>query len=302
MRWVVGIDFQHRCDGAVGLARWLHSNTARARFLGVHVIELPILLESYDLMGVESEARKHALRLLDDAGAASAFTDLQVVVDTSADHGIERVRAEQGAMGMIVGRRAAREGRPWIALGKVARRLIRHVAAPLIVVPRDLPTEALEAGPIVVATDLTDQSVPALRFAQRLAGDLGRPLRVVHAIPIVDLPEVYGPYVAWVVPPGELRGRCEANLRSWLIEQEVAGAPGLTSAVLDGPVVHALAADAEERGAALVVCGARRLSMVERLFASSVGSELAAGASVPVAIVPHDHEAAPESSSIQQFD
>ena len=56
-----------------------------------------------------------------------------------------------------------------------------------------------------------------------------------------------------------------------------------------------LLAVANEERASMIVCGSRRLSLAERIFSSSVGTELAAAAPIPVAIIPHDHvEAAAE--------
>ena len=49
---------------------------------------------------------------------------------------------------------------------------------------------------------------------------------------------------------------------------------------------------AEEMDAAVLVCGSRRLTVGERIFSASVGTELAALSKHPVAIVPPDAAAA----------
>ena len=56
--------------------------------------------------------------------------------------------------------------------------------------------------------------------------------------------------------------------------------------VLLGDAVESLSAHVRSKGAALLVCGSRRLSLTERVFLTSAGSELAALAPCPVAVVP----------------
>ena len=63
--------------------------------------------------------------------------------------------------------------------------------------------------------------------------------------------------------------------------------------VVDGPIVRALWTAAVKERACMLVCGSRRLSLLERIFTSSVGSELAATSPLPVAIVPPPAELQP---------
>ncbi len=58
------------------------------------------------------------------------------------------------------------------------------------------------------------------------------------------------------------------------------------SVVRKGGVSEATCAYAREVGACAIVTGSRKLNAIERLFSTSVGSEIAANADRPVLVVP----------------
>ena len=60
--------------------------------------------------------------------------------------------------------------------------------------------------------------------------------------------------------------------------------------ICEGMVADELKSLARLEDAVMVVAGSRKLEALERLFVASVGSELAASASCPVALVPPDYE------------
>ena len=53
----------------------------------------------------------------------------------------------------------------------------------------------------------------------------------------------------------------------------------------EGPVINQLVDIAQRKHACMLLCGSRRLSALERIFASSHASELAARCTVPVGVV-----------------
>ena len=77
----------------------------------------------------------------------------------------------------------------------------------------------------------------------------------------------------------------ERGAQTWAGEQRL-GDPAF--AVTVGDVYDQLRSIADERDAALLVCGSRRLSAVTRVFTASVGTTLASWSSRPVAVVPPD--------------
>ncbi len=284
MRWIVGLDFRSRSAGALRFARWMYRNTQHNRFYAVHSLEVP-----YDDL-LPDELAAHALtqlnQTLEREDAVSSFSDVGVLVDTRAERGLARAIEEHEADGVIIGRRARTDAPSVIALGRIARRVIRELAQPTIVVPPDQDLERVASGPILLATDLRPTSLPALRFAGELARALSRELVIVHAVRVHGSLEGVLSGTAWSSAQLEHRARAADRLRAWA-EQHRAGAA--RQRVVEGPISPELLAIANEEGASLIVCGSRRLSLAERIFSSSVGTELAAGAPVPVAIIPHDH-------------
>ena len=74
-------------------------------------------------------------------------------------------------------------------LGSVARRMLRQLKQPTIVVPPDLLASQVGRGPVLVAVDFTEDSVRALNWARSFAETIGRPVRLVH---FVDVPDQAG--------------------------------------------------------------------------------------------------------------
>ncbi len=291
MRWIVGLDFRSRSAGALRFARWLYQNTQHNRFYAVHALELPPYanLVPDELAG---QALAQLNQTLEREQADSSFTDVGVVVDERADRGLAKAIEEHTGDGVIIGRRAPADSASLIALGRIARRVIREIAQPTIVVPPDQDLDRVAAGPILLATDLAETSLPALRFAGSLANELGRELIIVHTVRVHGSLEGVISGTVWSSAQLEHRQHAEAQLSAWA-QKHGAGAAQLR--VVEGPISPELLAVANEERASLIVCGSRRLSLAERIFSSSVGTELAAAAPIPVAIIPHDHvEAAAE--------
>jgi nucleotide-binding universal stress UspA family protein len=164
-------------------------------------------------------------------------------------------------------------------LGQVARRILRGLGHPVIVVPPDLTQGWIDSRAVVVATDLRDDAVAAVRFAGRFAAEAGLDLVVVHVAPATS--------VAFDSQQAVLHPRDEAPppaaVERWMTQH------GLGQArvrVVRGDVVAAIVDVARQEHAALVVVGSRRLSRVEHLFTSSVGTDLARTCDRAVAIVP----------------
>jgi nucleotide-binding universal stress UspA family protein len=230
-----------------------------------------------------------------NAGAQAVLTDLHVTQGVRAEETLEAARTEHGAEGLVVGRQAPREGHHLLRLGKVARRLLRSLGGPLVVVPPDWEPDTVSPdGPVVCATNVGDAAVPAAHFAAELARRLGRALILVYTVPV---PEDYGanyiPAATRQKIAAESQQAGERELAAWLAGLALPGftaGPGLpggaTTVVRQGHVTEQVLRLARETQAALIVTGSRRLSTLERLLLTSVGSELAATSPCPVAVVP----------------
>ena len=289
-RWVVGLDLQPDSVGPLRFAQWIRSqlgNSGGPRMIGVHVLEGFYLYSMMRHHDVDKLVRLAAEAVEDDvekAGAEEAFDAIHVLPGSGADHALEEFCNHRGASALVVGRHAERSDRAEHRLGRVTRRAIRGLSRPTIVVPPAFEADAAGEGPIVVATDLDDVGVNAARFARRLADSIGRELRLLHVVPT---PERYGARYAPRESLEELRQANEAGgrdaLERWCEEHVLADE---LRSVRAGSVVGSILRVAREWDAAMLVLGSRHLSLLERVVISSVGTEVAATAPCPVALVP----------------
>jgi len=290
MNWIVGLDLRSPDDGALRLAAWLARSCRPAggeRFLGVHVLEegwLRPFLEQESAEGLMQAARRSANDLVARAGAAGAITDVKVVQSVRVDDGLEAALLEEGGEALVVCRRARRRDRSLVRLGAVARRLLRNLPAPVVVVPPDLADADLGDGPVLALTALSGDSVAACRFGADLARRTGRPLAVAH---VVEEAPGSG---ADFLPRGPredlgraLREEGERALPAWL---SASGIEAESALVLQGSAVEEAVELALRLRSPLVVAGSRALSAAGRAVLPSFSSELAAAAPLPVAVVP----------------
>jgi nucleotide-binding universal stress UspA family protein len=232
-----------------------------------------------------SGAREQADMMVRHADAGEVVTEVHLVRGRSAEESLDAARVYHHAEGLIVGRQAPREGLHLFRLGKVARRLLRRLDGPVLVVPPDWEAEAASTdGPIMCATNLGDGSAPAAHFAAELAHWLERPLVLVHTVPVAeDYGANYIPLESREKIAAECQAEGERELAAWIGDQ---GIDGATAVVRQGHTTEQLLVAAREHKASIFVTGSRRLSTMERLLLTSVGSELAATAPCPVAVVP----------------
>lgn len=289
-RWIVGLDLRPSGQGALRFARWLAkaNHEGEPVFVGVHVLveaHLRAVLRYHHLEELISGAREQARMLVGNAGASDVLAELHVVQGQNAEESLDAARVYHNAEGLIVGRQAPRDGYHILRLGKVARRLLRRLDGPVVVVPPDWePDQVAADGPILCATNLEPGAVRAARFAAETATRLGRRLMLVHTVPV---PDDYGanyiPLASREKIAAEHQVEGEHDLAKWV---EALGIAGTEQVVRQGHVTEQILRLAEESRAAMLVTGSRRLSAMERWLLTSVASELAATAPCPVAVVP----------------
>lgn len=284
MRYVVGVDTRERSRGAVEFAGFLErrsSGRAPTELVAVQVLDQRARVSLRDDLADEAVAaaeRRLALAL-EGADAVAQFAITRVVVAERPELGLANAVASHGADALVVGRIAPSTGAVLPRLGQVARRVVRGLGRPVIVVPPDLTQGWIDSRTVVVAADLRDDAVAAVRFARRLATETDLELVVVHVAP--RSAAAFDSEQAVLHPRDEAPSA--AQVERWM------GVHGLELArirVASGDVVASLVDVARHERAALVVVGSRRLSSVERLFSSSVGTDLARSCDRAVAIVP----------------
>ncbi|MEM9462867.1 MAG: universal stress protein, partial [Myxococcota bacterium] len=211
----------------------------------------------------------------------------------SAEEGLRQAMAQRQAHVLVLGRRAPIGGGVGaIRLGRVARRLVRDLPFVVLVVPPDLQPGQIGSGPVVLANDPTQPSQDAVRWAARVAEVMGRTLTLVHVLPPVDRRPYLPPPVQEEIQA--MLHRPEEAFVAWAERSGVGPGVGpIEQVCVEGAPVPALIAAAQARQACMLVTGSRGLDGVQRLYLASVGTELAATAPLPVALVPRADADAP---------
>lgn len=268
--WILGLDLGDRSRGAALIADWL---AGPEHTLAVHVLEL--WTRPYIRTDVVESTRAVIHRVASELHIEPP-AHMKVIDAETAEQGL--TIAGEGAAGLVLGRAAGSdEHLPW-GLGHVARRVLRSLPCPVVVVPRDLT--AVAPGPVLLATDLDTASTAAVAFAREVAGRHGRELVVVHVVEDRYSDLVQDPF--WQQAQEAYRSEREQRAHTWMTEHALIGRPH----VAFGGVVDRLQARATDTRAAMVVVGSRRLGTLGRIFLGSTASALAARAPCPVAVVP----------------
>lgn len=260
MKWLVGIDLDRRAAGALQMATWLRRSDGE-RCVGAHVFEpeLRPLLRKVLVEQAVASTRQEIQALVEQLDGPNPFSAIDVLVADSPEDGLAHHACTQGHDVLLIGRIALRASDALVRLGPVARRLLRRLPIPVAVAPPDLACVDVGAGAIVLASDLTSASDAAAVFARSVATSLGRELLVVHV------------------------GRALADLDAWIDERSLGG---VRRVAIGGELVDSLLSTAQKEQAPMIVCGSRRLSLGQRIFTTSVGTELARLADRTVVVVP----------------
>lgn len=287
-KWTIGMDLRASGRGALAFARWLRENTRAPRevvFDAVHVAEESFLLRELKhthLADLEARLLARAGEELELAGLEDAAVP-RVVESTHAEKSLQHEAETSGAEALLIGRRVGAHQESFVRLGRIARRIVRASPVATVVVPGDLGVADFGAGPILLATDLSESSTGAARFALRTAELCGRELLVVHIVPQFDQGDMFVPAATLEQLYHQLGLEHGRALEEWIAAH---GLRDAKTALATGDVLSRVLGIAEQEACPLVVCGSRRLSVAERIFNASVGSSLAAYGKLPVAIVP----------------
>jgi nucleotide-binding universal stress UspA family protein len=285
-KWIVGLDLRERSPGALRFGAWMAA-TGGDRIVALHVLEddeLHVALRWHHLDEVLAGARKAAETAIDAAGVRASLDAVDVLQGKTAEDALVAAREAQGATGIVIGRNAPREGVRAVRLGRVARRVLRALPAPVVVVPPDLDVASIGKGPVLLGCDLDDAGDTASSFARDFAQRFGRAVELVHIAPVPDAHgSQYLPLDTIAKIHEEHTRVAELRLAGW------AAGHGLDAAartVRLGSVSDGLVELARERDALAIVLGSRRLSTIERWLINSSGSDVASHATCPVAVVP----------------
>jgi nucleotide-binding universal stress UspA family protein len=290
--WAIGIELNEEHLGPLRFASALANTNGDDLTLGVHV--LPCLERLHPMVNqaqaqlTRDKVAEQVAALMAREGLAKANTGVELVEDDEVDRGLSQASVRLGVDALIIGRRAKRDEDPLVRLGEVTRRLLRKLPVPIVVTPPDfgaLGDSGLGLGPVIVGVDLTGHCRTAVEFAAPLATRLGRPLLLAHGTSAASWGISYMPPASMDQLRAQGRKEATAKLREWTDTLEL-GTVEVGMHVFMGDPARQLLELAYAGDTALLVTGSRMLGPVERLFLSSISSELAAAARCPVAVVP----------------
>lgn len=285
-KWIIGLDLGPRSLGALRFATWMvrHSQAGGERLVGVHVLEeahLQAALRYHHLSEIETNATRTAQEQLAQVGASDVLS-VHIVEGTQAETTLEAACAFHRGNALVIGRNAPRDSANPVRLGRVARRVLRSLDEPVMVVPPDLADAG--SGAVVLAVGLDEDGDAAAAFAQDFATRFGRELVLVR---VAALPEHHSAQYLPTETLAKLRTEhqhaAERELATWAEEH---GLGEQRRIVLQGAVVDQLVDLAAKERALAIITGSRRLTLFERWLLASTGSELAARAECPVVVVP----------------
>jgi len=289
-RWVIGVDLSSTSRGALLFADWLSRHTDegwRPEFTPVHVLDEKLLKERLRFENREELVGKHldkTIELLQELGVDDSLGKPQVVAGWKTEQELEEELFSPKSSGLVIGRRAESEGFHLIHLGKVARRLLHSVPAPVIVVPPDLEADTIGKGPLIVLEDRSVGTRNACRMALDLADRLGRIVKLVRVVSPQGAIATGGRITPAVVDTHlEQREDMLNEMDSWL---DVNGLQAVEAQVIYGTMPGELLKLCNESNAVMLLASCRRLTLFERLLQDDPCSQLASAVARPFMAVP----------------
>jgi nucleotide-binding universal stress UspA family protein len=279
---------EHALDTAVELAR-----RSGARVHAVHAFTLPALytsvpgLDYVDGRGVQAFAAGVQAEL--EARVRSRHPQAAITCSAVPGGVDEALRSEAERLGaglIVVG--AARRGRVARAiLDTAAERVLRRSSVP-VYVARAAPRPARR---VLLTTDLSELGAEVHERGMEMVQALAGSAEEVRSLLVVCFD-----MVPWPLPHEALERAARAELGAFLAAREPRG-PAVSPAVRFGPPAGAIAAEAVEWGADLVVLGTHARRGAEHFLLGSVAEsalrELPCDALVipPAAAAVHEEEA-----------
>jgi nucleotide-binding universal stress UspA family protein len=285
----VATDLSDPADEALRQAHeW--ATAVDARLLVCHVV--PNLMganmlfpqRSIEQLDAQTELHRRASQALVDrvcevTGRAAA--DFTPVVDDGTPYAAIVEHAEKAGADLVVVGDHGATGLSRVLLGSVAERVVRFAHAPVLVARARART-----GRVLVATDLSDPSLPALAAARREARRDGVRVTAVYCaepLAVVAGPEYGMNWSVGAVPSfdAEVRDHAQAMLAEACSRCELEG----DQRVLDGSPAAAILATAEELHAELIVLGTRGRTGLRRVLLGSVAEAVVRHAACSVLVV-----------------
>ena len=232
------------------------------------------------LTNLEAEIRA---AVATQVAACIAGAKAEVFIERGSEYaGVVR-RAEAWSADLLVVGSRGRTAMPRLNLGSVAEQVVRHAHCPVLVARK-----TSNRGVVLVATDLSDPSMPAIAAGAEEARLRDARLVVVHAVAFGSVEITIEEIVRDLTrrEPGtsvddQIRGRFEAEVRRALDNCKAVG----DVRIVDGVPAAAVIRTADDLGAELVVVGTRGRTGLIRIALGSTAERIVRAAACSVLAV-----------------
>jgi nucleotide-binding universal stress UspA family protein len=268
------------------------AKSRRARIEVLHVVEAvtyaPMLGTSIDLTGLrdaqEREASKRLVGLAADLRRRGVRADATLKIGAAATTIVDR--AKRGSADLIL---MATQGRGFVKhllLGSVAERVVRSAPCPVMTLRAGGRLPAKKFKRILIATDFSPASEPALSYAVDLARSSSAELIVLHVVePVALAGDAYG-FTASATMCNEIERAAKQSIAR--IASQLQKKRGLRSRTVlaNGTAAMATVDAATRLRADVVVVGTHGHGGFEHFFLGSVAERVVRTSPRPVLTVP----------------
>jgi nucleotide-binding universal stress UspA family protein len=285
----VGTDLSEPADEALRQAHQ-RAAAAGAKLVACHIVpnlmRVNMLFPQRYIEQTEARAELHrqALQALIERTCnvtGRAASDFEAVVDDGTPYASIVEHAEQAEADLIVVGGRGATGLSRMLLGSVAERVIRYAHSPVLVARAGAKT-----GKVLVATDLSDPSLPAVAAAAREARTEGVVVTAIHCVepPHMDAGAEYVSGWRLGTTPeffAEARRLLHEKLTEALHSFDLKG----DQRVVEGSPAPTIVSIADEIDADLVILGTRGRTGLERVLLGSVAESVVRHAACSVLVV-----------------
>ncbi|MBI4474150.1 MAG: universal stress protein [Acidobacteria bacterium] len=177
-------------------------------------------------------------------------------------------------------------------LGSVTEHVLRKIPVPVLTVTHvEADSKAVELGLVVLrrilfATDLSEESRVALRYAIQLARTAGARLTAIHVVDQRDFMYWGGSFEGYM---GEMYARVVEDMSlklKWFVAQDKPDDMEIETVILEGKPYDKILEFSEDRLMDLIVLNLQGKGFVERAVLGSTAERVVRAATVPVLSIP----------------
>jgi nucleotide-binding universal stress UspA family protein len=281
---------QHALRWAAALAKMYEG-----RLIVMTAVE-PLLAQAartrFDLDLAKTETEPALRKFVADIVPTKTPTEIEVRVGNPPDAILDA--ADKKGLRLIVMGTHGLGGLRKVLLGSTTERVLRRTPIPVLAVPLsaagplvDVPDPPTRLKTILAATDFSDRSLDALRWAGELAIKASVPLLVAHVLPPVAVSHQWRRFAEGLDDERVAEARARVQKQLTVVPRHAQS----ETIVTVGTPAESITTIAEERGAGMIVLGLIGDQGILAPRPGSVAYKVLTLSRVPVAVVPPSSDA-----------